>query len=426
MKAARLWALTTLVAGCSGSGIQRRDMASDGSIAQSFDLSTEVSNDAATVSTDASMIGATDGGTDGAAGCGALQAPVLVATRVLNQLALLWTGQELAVLWLENPTGAQFSTVWLRRYAISGVPTSSAVPLCNDGCSLEAAAWSGHEIVIAFVQSSPTGDVVSVRRFDIAGTPILDRVDVFRLANRQRAAALGGLWWNGSEYGIGWHEWLGGLPMVDRFTRLAADGAPLGTPMGFGQGSTVWAQTIAGAWNGLEWGVVWGAGQVSGGEITFQLYFDRLVRNGIGSAPLPASHSGAELVWNGHEYGMATTKAFSDPIDSVFFTRVGKNGTIAGGPSPVLTFAGGQAMWHALAWNGSEYGLVASERSAGLSFVVLGSDGKPIRKQFELEHTMAAAPGPRNVWAGDRFAIVWPAFIQSSNSTDVHLTTVCP
>ncbi len=134
----------------------------------------------------------------------------------------------------------------------------------------------------------------------------------------------------------------------------------------------------------------------------------------LARAPVTATTGHAEsaaLVGGAAGFALAWAEVRDGGGATVRFARRGLDGTPAGGEVVVAGGGADDAREPALAWSGTEYGLVWTERLAGrpaaIRFARLAHDGTRCGEIVTVSRGNAAAEAPVVTWDGDRWGLFW-------------------
>ncbi len=278
--------------------------------------------------------------------------------------SLVWTGSEYGVSWCD--ARAVPTEVYFARLDGSGQVVGGEVVLgscLTDGNSW--LAWNGSGYAVAWVDAA---SAIRFRRLDSGGTPQGPVVELAGPAPLPRSPFLV---WTGAEYGVAWQARDAFNQTQIFFTRVSGAGLELGTETPLTT-TSVQSRQPALVWNGAGYGVTYNEGT---GASRFILLARLDGTGALLGSPLQVSDSqtaGPErpaIEWTGGEYGLAWRDS-RDGNGEVYFARVTPAGAeiaseIRFTNNPATSEAG------AIAWNGTEHGIVWSE-SPAIRFARLG------------------------------------------------------
>lgn len=245
-----------------------------------------------------------------------------------GQPRLAWNGSGNLLTQVNSPSDGVFSleAVTVSEQGALGGPMplmrglDGRAAFTGEGYGLISWRWldaGGAEVVFARLTAAATLIDGSERRFP--------RVRAF-----QTDAALA---WNplAHQFGVLWHEWNNGEPMVLRFARLGADGTLVqDSVLELGNGS------IDGSGSMLTWGAgVFVALQQLGGA--GELRMIRLEGNATSFTTIArgTGFHAQNVAWNGAEYGLSWVEAVGATA-SVKFARVSRAGSLIEGSERLL------------------------------------------------------------------------------------------
>lgn len=274
----------------------------------------------------------------------------------------------------------------------------------NDSFSstLPHLVWTGTEFAIAWQDArNPGNEEIYFARLSANGTKLTGDL---RASNTAGDSQRPSLVRNTSGFGVAWQN----RGVVDDdvyFARLDAAGAKIGVDVQLTSdaGNSVGPMLV---WRGTEYGVVWYDDRNANLEMLYatmtpggaKVLGDVTVGSAVGAAWNPYS------IWADNAYAVA----FEDAND-IWFGRMGTSGSFQGSQERI-TGGAGTVGNPALAWTGSEYGVVWDEdRGTGFEvwFARLNSAGvvqPPIRK---ITNVSADSLRPDIVWANGEYGVAW-------------------
>jgi hypothetical protein len=288
-----------------------------------------------------------------------------------SQPCLAWTGAELMLAWnhgylADNQCIGMYGSHYInfQRFDAALQPLSPRLSL---GCgqvkywTLLCLAWSGRLHGIFW------GPEIQMR-FNTVDRDEQQGDDCGIVVSGGDSPSYPAVAWSGDRFGLGWAEYPpeGTSSPSQReiyFRRVEEDlGLPDEAPVRVtNEAAASWHPSLA--WADGEWSLAWADARTHFSEI----FMARLDSAGVKIDP-PGdiritccnSESGGvnrnepSLVWTGEEYGLI----YLENERSLYFQRVGPDGTALGSPFLVTANGGRQIRRSDLVWNGREYGIV--------------------------------------------------------------------
>jgi len=283
--------------------------------------------------------------------------------------SIVWTGSRYGVAWQDDRTA--WSEVHMSVLSPAGALVSPDLQVTSGSTNQSfspSIAWTGSEFAMAMHRWIVWTDAeIHLARVAGDGASVLGEVQVTTAAYESIYPSLR---WNGSSFGIFWHDnrdtgSLGNKEIY--FASMSAAGTTLvsDTRLTSDPQQSYYADQ---AWNGSEWGVVWGDMETG----TDEIYMKRVSESGdeIGSRlAVTVSSAGSKLpaiVWTGSEYGVAWQTYGSSWLESdIFFARIGSD-AVPVGPTARITSVASYKLEVGIAWSGSEWGVAWEDgRSSG-------------------------------------------------------------
>ncbi len=217
--------------------------------------------------------------------------------------------------------------------------------------------------------------------------------------------------WNGTHYGVTWHDQREGRPQI--YFALVNSGGHNPAPEVLIPGPSVSENPVI-AWTGESWALIWqDLRDFADGEA--ELYYARLSLDGdIEVAPTritstPGRSARPSIVWNGSTLAVVWEEE-SDGNREIYFQRVGVDGTP--GASRRLTFDDASSDAPQLLWTGEQYGLTwADRRGEGANAETYFAQLDVLGNKLAPEIPLTAGPGRSThqqiAWTGEEFGLVW-------------------
>jgi predicted 3-demethylubiquinone-9 3-methyltransferase (glyoxalase superfamily) len=218
--------------------------------------------------------------------------------------------------------------------------------------------------------------------------------------------------WTGSEYGLVWNDYSGGLSGEVSFAPLPAEGSgiqglPLTDPDGTDSTDSLNPSL---AWTGIGYGVSWQDERDGNSEIYFARISTAFAK--IGADVRLSNDSGQSrnpsLVWTGTEFGLVWQDDRSGN-DEIYFTRLNTAG-VEIGTAVQITNAGGESQDPSLVWTGSLYGVSWTDERDGnaeLYFTQISAEGEKIGEDVRMTNDPGLSEQSSLVWAQREYGVSW-------------------
>ncbi len=319
--------------------------------------------------------------------------------------SVAWSGSELGVAWHDERDG-NFE-IYFGRVAPDGtrVGTDARITSAGGESWEPSIAWSGSEYGVAWSDVRDVNYEIYFTR--ISGTGVEQGSDV-RVTNAIWYSLSPSMAWSGSQYGIAWVDSRDGNNEI-YFARMSASGAKQGADTRITNASG--DSTVPSiAWSGSEYGVSW----YDSRETDTEIYFARISAGGakLGSDVKVTGYMRASeapsIVWTGSEYGIAWSDA-RDLNPEIYFVRLSGAG-VEVGLETRITFSTGDSMVPALAWTGSEY-VVAWHDIRDANNEVYFASFSATGLKSGLDKRLTTADGdsvhPAIAWTGSELGLLW-------------------
>jgi hypothetical protein len=330
---------------------------------------------------------------------------------------LAWNGSRFLVVY-DDDQGGSTRELFLQPIAPDGTLVGAAVQLTDsaESSSTAAAVWNGSELAVAWEQSASSKSELMFGRFSAAGAPL----GQIQLGQTIQLALNPAIVWTGSEHGVAWDDGKQNVGDV-LFARIDAAGALVGTVLQRTANSGISIRTAL-AWTGSAYGMAWEDNE-SG---VYEVEFGRASSAGAslgGVVNITSDGTDAfdvSLAWNGVGYGLLWG---AGPLGShvVVFQLLDEAGTPQGAPVP-LSSGAGDARRTRMVWAGDRFALVYVQDDR-VWFAELNADGSVRRAPAQV----GGASGPQEtnvslVWAGSTYGVAWSD--ERSGTPDVTFTVV--
>jgi len=178
-----------------------------------------------------------------------------------------WNGSSFGVVW-NDFRNANYE-LYYQKVAADGTPDPAGNKRLTTNSGLSAfpdIKFNGTDYAVAWFDNTPGNSEIYFRRFDASGNSTTPER---RLTNASGSSEYPSLAWNGSGYGIAWHDQRSG-PWEIWFAALDATGNVLGAPFDIsnnvGLGDAMWPSF---EWQNGEYGLAWQDNRYGNYEIRF-------------------------------------------------------------------------------------------------------------------------------------------------------------
>lgn len=291
--------------------------------------------------------------------------------------SLVWTGTGYGLAWVDDRDGND--AIFFARLSRDGIKLGQDIRVtAMPGLSTHPAlTWTGAEYGIAYQDLRDMNSEIYFSRLDREGVRIGNEV---RITADPGVSELPSLAWTGSEYGLAWvDDRIATSNKEIFFARLNGSGVKLtASDVRLSSASGTSTQPTL-VWTGTEYGLAWSDDRDGIGNR--EIYMLRLSSSG---APLISETRltikdklslAPRLAWTGSEYGIAWRDTFFNGGE-VFFARVGADGLKIGADLRVSMDLGLESREPALAWAGTEFGVLWRDTEINLQRLACGcADG---------------------------------------------------
>jgi hypothetical protein len=275
---------------------------------------------------------------------------------------LAWTGTEYGLAWWDERDGNR--EIYFRRLGALGAPIGPEHRITSAAgvSTTPSIVWTGREYGIAWHDARDGNDEIYVARVHPSGYTAGDEIRVTNAAGASRYASIA---WTGDEYAVAWQDDRDGNGEIYA-ARLDALGAKIGGDVRVTNAAGSSEQPSL-AWNGSGFGVAWHDDRDGNWEIYFARLYTTAAKIGDDvRVTTQAAVSGyPALAWTGADYGIA----WHDQRDGdweVYLAVFDPAGTPESSERRMTTSAGGSyapALIHAngvfaLAWHDERDGNV--------------------------------------------------------------------
>lgn len=215
--------------------------------------------------------------------------------------------------------------------------------------------------------------------------------------------------WTGTEYGAVWADDREGNFRI-YFGRFSSDGTLIGSDACVSENEAGTANYPSIMWTGTEFGVGWADNRDGGSEIFFRRISSAgtLVGSEVRVTDCIGNSRHTSLAWTGTEYGISWNDD-SDGNIEIYFNRISDLGVLAG-PCVRITDVSGVSEWSSLAWTGTEFGISWSDSRIGnneIYFGLVSDAGVPVVTDTRTTNDPNNSLYPSLVWTGTGFGVCW-------------------
>lgn len=276
--------------------------------------------------------------------------------------SVTWSGTQYGLAWMDtrNSSTAE-DDIYFCRLNISGVKQGSDVRVTSnvEHQICPSIAWNGTEYGIAWDDfrnydgGSDANWEIYFARMSSTGTKLSSDIRVTNATNMSHMPTLVRA---GTGYGLFFKDHRSSSGDV-YYTMLNSSGTKQAAEKNISNVSSSINFTIAAAWTGSNFGVVYESFRTSN-----ELLFERINTSGTAvcnemEIDGKADFGEPSIVWNGSEYGMVFDADAANGVSTVYFARVGLTGGLIGGLIP-LTDSTHDCYGSKIQWTGSEYGVL--------------------------------------------------------------------
>jgi hypothetical protein len=356
----------------------------------------------------------------------------------LARLGVTW-------LWDGNPPGLADSWFRIKLYLPTTDPVwaTPGTPSCTLGTPQAVSdttrrlyngvdvAWTGSgwlDVFDQWIRGWSAGvDDDFTRLLAPDGTPLAAAVNI-----NDTAATWWNTWprcaWTGSGLGVFFEDGRSNRNTDIVYGHLTdASGSPTGADTRI-DSTTSRQKYPAVAFSGSEFGVVWQDDRSGGWEIDFKRVSPSMAPVGTVTrlTDAPGMSRVPAIAWSGSEYGVVWEDDRDAGDFEIYFTRVSASGTETGSDVR-LTSTPGQSIDPEIAWSGSEYGVVWQDDgwvNAEIGFLRLDPTGTPVGSAIRVTEDSHVSADPDIVWTGSSYGVVWRD--GRSGNADIWLAVLSP
>lgn len=284
--------------------------------------------------------------------------PVVLASTTDSgpNVSAIWTGDALAVSWLEGSASQRETKFGLFNSAniLEGSVTDPSNGVIGQ-LSRVSIATNGQQIGVAWARFVTTLEIY-LGIVDASGAVVTSSIVIADGGNTPALAA------NESGFGLVWQ----GLDAGDAtvfYMRLSENGQPVSGSLPVSQGLAIRPRIVAA---GSDYGVAWHEVlETAGGE---NVFFARVADASVVGTPVQVSDGDfpateADIVWNGAGYGIAW-KELRNGRQEILFREFDPMGAPLGAEATLLSEGAGNSSAVSLAYSGSSYA-VSWQKDAG-------------------------------------------------------------
>jgi hypothetical protein len=329
-----------------------------------------------------------------------------------SSTSMVWTGSEYGMAWTHSPTSGG-GDIWFSVVTMGGSVRVRGQRVTDNGSDHDfrpSLVWTGSEYGLLWAyHAGSTWNLMFIR---IPGSGTVDRSSAITLPFEAEGVYRASLAWGDGRYALVW----GGQGTSDvdiHFATLDGDGVvDIDAMVAVSALSTTDWPALA--WSGSEYGLVYQDTRDHSTGVV-EIYFSRLSPTGIDATGggYRLTESGDQnlepsIVWTGSEYGV-TFLSYSTGPSNVRFTRVSADGSSFSAPPTMVDSAGlGALTYPQIAWNASEYGIVAQSSFPSTAFIRFEAAGTQIGVPIAVGTNDCAAP-PSVAWSPGsmQYGVMW-------------------
>lgn len=321
-------------------------------------------------------------------------------------VAVGWSGTAFGVVWSRGPVGAR--ELYYRTLDPKGLAVISETQLTS-GAEDTAAhlIWNPDGQGVFAVVHSRDDDQVYFRQVRANGTLVGDEVQL-----RQGTGMRSYPWidYNGTHYGVTWHESVTSGEVQVFFALVEPDGTVAQTlQVTTAQG---WSRFANVKWNGNAWGVVWADDRTADRE---QIYYARISADGSTKEvnDVAVSSSGGDARWPNLEWGSGefavTWHDDRDGDEEIYFARLDPDGTLLGGEVR-LTQESAKQTFASVDWTGAEYMVAWQDGRHGseeIYYALVSANGTKSAPEGRITNATGNSSFVTAIWTGNLYGIGW-------------------
>lgn len=270
---------------------------------------------------------------------------------------------------------------------------------------------------------APASNIATARAFhNVAQQTCRMRVNQGNQQARASSVA-----WNGTNWAIAWEDTRNGRESDIYFQFLnTADGTPIGSPIQI-TNDDVASRFPTLTWNGTNYGLLWHDHiRQPNGDVKSRISFALLGPTGTkirGDVKVISNLTAASLnldgttslVWDGNGWGVFLQEAVGSPADVVFY-RLDPDGDVLVNGVQITNTPAVEGEFSA-AWNGTAYAVAWLEQlsptSSTIRFQLLQTNGSVIPPQRSLWNNPNVSFGTSLIWDGTGWAVAWTDIVSA-------------
>jgi len=287
-------------------------------------------------------------------------------THAAANATLVWSGSEYGLSWDDVRDGN--TEIYFARVSPAGAIVGSAVRVTNDTASSTdpSLAWTGSEYGVAWQDYRDGRFEIYFARISDSGVKTGPDVRITDASGSSGPSLV----WTSSQYGVAWHDSRDTSSEV-YFVRISAAGAKLGTDARISDLPDVSYEPSL-VWSGSEFGVSWYDRRDGNDEV----YFSRISETGteIGTNVLvsetPEISTEPAIAWTGSDF-VVSWDDHRHGTFIVYLALVSPAGVKTGSDVRIVVEEWGSSLGTAMAWSGSDLGMVFGDTRGGWSQIYL-------------------------------------------------------
>ncbi len=317
----------------------------------------------------------------------------------------VWTGGEYGVSWYDSRDGNE--EIYFARIASSGnkIGTDRRITEDSSSSSHPSSAWNGSEYGVCWHDNRDGNYEIYFARLDSSGSKIGSET---RITTNSFPSFNPSLVWNGSEYALAWRDFRDGNYEI-YFARIDSSGGKIGSDVRVSE-DQMSSLSPSLTWRGVDYGVVWFDNRDGNNEI----YYARITSDGswVSSEERITENSSSstypDLAWSDGYYGLSWTEN-RDGNNEIYFVKLASSGAKLGSEIRI-TEDSFSSSFSSLTWNGAAFALAWHDNRDGneeIYYARLDPDGNKIDSDVRITLDDSTSRYATVIWNGNSFGVTW-------------------